>query len=44
MIRTDDFRRQDRNTIINGVMNSNVEGINLLYNFITENYDDWRKT
>lgn len=44
MIRTEDIRPQDRNTVINSVLNSNIEGVNFLYNFITTNYGEWNGT
>ncbi|XP_070495806.1 membrane alanyl aminopeptidase [Chironomus tepperi] len=42
LIRTGDIRIQDRNTVINGVLNGNPEGIDYMFNFITNNYNDWR--
>ncbi|KAG5684937.1 hypothetical protein PVAND_014145 [Polypedilum vanderplanki] len=44
LIRTDNIRPQDRATAINAVLNSNPEGVDYLYNFITKNYDDWKET
>jgi hypothetical protein len=44
LLRTKDIRPQDLNAAINTVLNSNPEGVDLLYNFIVKNYDDWKKT
>ncbi|CRK90924.1 CLUMA_CG004613, isoform A [Clunio marinus] len=43
LIKTDDIRAQDRTTAINNMLNSNPEGPQFLYDYITTNYVDWRE-
>lgn len=41
IINTDDIRPQDRAAAINNVLNSNIEGPNFLYNYISQSYAEW---
>lgn len=43
IIKTDDIRPQDRSTAINNLLNSNPEGVDYLYKYVTDNHAAWKE-